>query len=359
MFKPTSLVVLGLFSSAVAQLNTLAQAAGKKYFGTATDNPELSNTSYVAQLRNTADFHQLTPANSMKWDATEPSRGIFTFQGGDQIVSLAELNGQLVRGLYQARFFLIKSLGWFTQVTTVSGTINSLTGSPLAALTMQPSCPLLKPIVVLSSVITAEKFVGLPCTLLSWDVINEPFNDDGTFRESVFFSTTGTSYITTALRAARAADSQAKLYINDFNIEGRGPKSTAMAQLVKQLQADRVPIDGIGIQGHLIVGEVPPTFAQNLQDLASLGVEVAITELDIRMTLPATPELLAQQKADYETVIAACKAVDGCVGVTLWDWTDKFSWVPGAFAGEGVACPWDENFVRKPAFQGIVIGWVF
>lgn len=44
----------------VAQLNTLAQAAGKKYFGTATDNGELLNTAYVAQLQNTQDFHQLT-----------------------------------------------------------------------------------------------------------------------------------------------------------------------------------------------------------------------------------------------------------------------------------------------------------
>lgn len=44
----------------VAQLNTLAQSAGKKYFGTATDNSELSNTGYLAQLENTQDFHQLT-----------------------------------------------------------------------------------------------------------------------------------------------------------------------------------------------------------------------------------------------------------------------------------------------------------
>jgi GH35 family endo-1,4-beta-xylanase len=66
---------------------------------------------------------------------------------------------------------------------------------------------------------------------VSWDVINgmsrsslyaatnnhgigtEPFNDDGTFRESVFFTTTGTSYIATALIAARAADPAAKLYV--------------------------------------------------------------------------------------------------------------------------------------------------
>ena len=52
-------------------------------------------------------------------------------------------------------------------------------------------------------------------------------------------------------------------------------------------------------------------------------VQVAITELDIRMTLPATDALLAQQKTDYETVIKACNAVPKCIGVTIWDYTDK------------------------------------
>lgn len=134
-----------------------------------------------------------------------------------------------------------------------------------------------------------------------------------------------------------------------------------MFNLVKQLKKDRVPIDGIGIQGHLIVGELPTTIKENLEAFTSLGVEVAITELDIRMNLPVTDALLAQQKADYETVVSACKAVKGCIGVTIWDWTDKvwllhnlrinmfltrmpikYSWVPGVFAGQGAACPWDE-----------------
>jgi GH35 family endo-1,4-beta-xylanase len=53
------------------------------------------------------------------------------------------------------------------------------------------------------------------------------------------------------------------------------------------------------------------------------GVEVAITELDIRMTLPSTPALLAQQQTDYQNVIATCKNVAGCVGVMIWDYIDK------------------------------------
>lgn len=179
---------------------------------------------------------------------------------------------------------------------------------------------------------------------------SEPFNDDGTWRTDVFYNTLGTSYVGLALTAARAADPAAKLYINDYNIEGTGElclthlcyassqcrifpqpagaKSTAMVNLVTSLKAAGTPIDGIGIQGHLIVGEVPTTLQANIEQFVALGVEVAITELDIRMTLPATDALLAQQKADYEYVITACNNVAGCIGVTIWDYTDKVRILP-------------------------------
>ncbi|KAH9914884.1 uncharacterized protein BXZ73DRAFT_81497 [Epithele typhae] len=76
-------------TSTVTSLNKLAQAAGKKYFGSATNNPELTNTAYVAILSETSEFGHITPGNSMKWaddhrqDATEPSWGTFTFTNGD------------------------------------------------------------------------------------------------------------------------------------------------------------------------------------------------------------------------------------------------------------------------------------
>ena len=149
-----------------------------------------------------------------------------------------------------------------------------------------------------------------------------------------------------------------------------------MKNLVRTLKSQGVPIDGIGVQAHLIVGQLPPNIKENLQAFTKLGVEVALTELDIRMNLPATPALLEQQKKDYETVVSACKAVRGCVGVTVWDFTDKYSWVPSTFPGQGAPCPWDEvwlslvlqlklelmrsslqNLVKKPAFDGIAIGF--
>ena len=71
------------------------------------------------------------------------------------------------------------------------------------------------------------------------------------------------------------------------------------------------------------MGEVPTTLVENMREFVALGVEVAITELDVRMTLPETAALLEQQKADYQTVVSACQAVPQCVGITIWDFTDK------------------------------------
>ncbi|KAJ7126332.1 glycoside hydrolase superfamily [Mycena epipterygia] len=304
-------------------LNTLAKAnAGKLYFGSATDNPELPDTAYVAILQNNAQFGQITPGNSMKWDATEPSNGVFDFSGGDVIASFAKANGQILRG---------HNLAWYNQLPAWINTIP--TTEVGAALTTH-----------VTTVVDA------------WDVINEPFNDDGTWREYVFFNSLGSNYVSMALTAARAADPAAKLYINDYNIETAGAKATAMLNLVKELQAANIPIDGIGMESHLIVGEVPAasSFISNWEQFTALGIEIAVTELDIRMTLPATTALLAQQQTDYNSVVSACKAVAKCVGVTIWDYTDKYSWVPSTFSGQGEACPWDLNLVEKPAYNGIV-----
>jgi len=159
----------------------------------------------------------------------------------------------------------------------------------------------------------------------AWDVVNEALNDNGTFRTDVFYNVLGEDYIRIAFETAAAADPDAKLYYNDYNIESAGAKSTAALNIVKTLQAAGTKIDGVGFQSHFIVGETPSKAAQvsNLETFTALGVEVALTELDIRMTLPSTTALLTQQSTDYENTVAACVAVSGCVGVTVWDFDDK------------------------------------
>ncbi|WP_225993101.1 endo-1,4-beta-xylanase [Actinomadura rudentiformis] len=307
-------------------LGELAAAKGR-YFGSATDNPELTDAPYVAILGS--EFNSITPGNSLKWEATEPQRGQFTFAKGDEVVALGQRNGQMVRG---------HTLVWHSQLPDWV----SNGGFPAAELRS-----------ILRNHVTtvASHYKG---KVAHWDVVNEPFNEDGTFRDSVFYRTLGESYIADALRAARAADPGAKLYINDYNTDGLGAKSDGMYNLVKSLKAQGVPIDGVGFQGHLALQYgFPNRMQENLQRFADLGVDVAITELDIRMILPADATKLATQATWYSDVTKACLAVSRCVGITVWDYTDKYSWIPGVFPGEGAALPYDENLRPKPAYAAL------
>ncbi|EIW54190.1 endo-1,4-beta xylanase [Trametes versicolor FP-101664 SS1] len=317
----------------ISGLNLAAKSARKLYLGTATNSEQWNDTTYLNILKSNAEFGQVTPANVMKWFATEPEEGVFTFQDGDIIADFTEKTGKLLRG---------HNCVWHNQLPDwlETGTFSA----PELAFIVSRHCFNL-----------VNHYQG---HVYSWDVINEAFNDDGTFRSDIFFNTLNTTYIPLALYAARAADPKAKLYINDFNIEGIGAKSDALKSLIKDLKSQNVPIDGVGLQSHFEVGGVPPTLQQNMEEFVALGLEVAITELDIRFTaLPPTAAGIAQQKADYETVVAACNAVPKCVGVTLWDFTDKYSWIPGTFPGQGDACPWTDEFVKRPAYQGIIEGF--
>ena len=125
-------------------------------------------------------------------------------------------------------------------------------------------------------------------------------------------------------------------------------------RLVKQAG---VRIDGVGMQAHLIVGQSPSkdTLVAVMQSYLDAGAtEVAFTELDIRhSSLPPSSAALARQGDDFAAVTEACLAVDACVGITTWGFTDAHSWVPGTFPGTGDALIYDSNYRKKPAYYSI------
>lgn len=85
-----------------------------------------------------------------------------------------------------------------------------------------------------------------------------------------------------------------------------------------------------------------------------MGVEVAYTEVDIRHeSLPPSDDALATQGNDYANVIGSCLDTEGCVGVTIWGFTDKYSWVPDTFPGSGAALLYDDSFNKKPAWTSV------
>ncbi|KAK4164724.1 glycoside hydrolase superfamily [Cladorrhinum sp. PSN259] len=315
-----------------AQLNDLAVRAGLKYFGTALREGSLnSDATYRRILSDKSEFGQLVPENGQKWDATEPSRGSFSFSNGDITANAAKANGQGLR---------CHTLVWHSQlpnwVSSGSWTKATLTS------------------VMETHISNVMGHYKGQC--YAWDVVNEAINDDGTWRDSVFYRTFGTDFLPLSFNLAKKYDPNTKLYYNDYNLEYNQAKTDRAVEVVRIIQAAGAPIDGVGFQAHLIVGSTPSraNLATVLRRFTSLGVEVAYTELDIRHErLPANSAAQVTQGNDFANVVGSCLDVAGCVGVTVWSFTDKYSWVPSTFNGAGDALIYDSNFNKKAAWTSI------
>lgn len=310
---------------------TLRQAAAELgiHVGSAVSFTALSNDASYAQILG-QQFSAITPENEMKWGPLEPQQGVFNYAPADAEVQFAEQHHQLVRG---------HNLVWHSQLPSwVTG--GSFTNAQLAELLKQ-------------HIFTeAGHFRG---KIWQWDVVNEPLNEDGTLRSTIWLNALGPNYIADALRWTHRADPHAKLFINDYNIEGLGAKSDGMYALVKSLKAQHVPIDGVGFETHLgLQYGLPSMIQQNFQRFADLGLQVDITEMDVRMILPTTLALLATQASVYAQLMQDCIAVRACVDFTVWEYTDKYSWIPGFFKGQGAADIYDENLAPKPAYFALI-----
>lgn len=308
---------------------TLKQKFAKynRYFGTATDVSSFNSPNLMALIGQ--QFSALTPENQMKWSEIErlPGRPIWT--ASDQLVDFARRHQQIIRG---------HTLVWHKQLPT------------WLALSFANADELET---ILKRHIREEvgHFAG---KIYAWDVINEPLSDSGEFRKSIWFSVLGSHYIETALRTAHVADPNAKLYINEFDVSSDNAKMMGLLRLLNELKRADVPIDGVGIQGHFAVGEVPNNFARDLAEFAALDLDVAITELDIRIEGPPDAEKLQRQAEDYKTIADACLQVPRCVGITTWGVTDARSWIPKAYPGRGHALLFDENLEPKPAYEKLM-----
>jgi uncharacterized protein (TIGR03437 family) len=206
--------------------------------------------------------------------------------------------------------------------------------------------------------------------VFAWDVVNEAVSDTqgstGTaLKDSIWYNqpgigTTGTGYVEQAFRWAHAADPNALLFYNDYNIEDSGAKFNAVYAMVKDFVARGVPINGVGIQMHLPESGFPSTagLTKNIQQLTALGLQVHITEMDVRIPVDssgnATAADLQTQAQTYQRILTVCLQNPGCTAFQTWGFTDKHSWIPGSYPGFGAALPFDANYQPKPAFNSLI-----
>jgi endo-1,4-beta-xylanase len=323
---------------AEGRLNYWAKKAGLLYFGAATDSPgqreraglEEAYPQYDAIFADDDTFGQTTPTNGQKWLFTEPEQGVFNWTEGEIVSSLAEEQDKILR---------CHALVWHSQLAPWVEEKTDWTPETLTA----------------AIKLHIQKVAGhWKGRCYAWDVVNEALEDDGTWRQSVFYKVLGTDYIKIAFEEAAKVDPEAKLYYNDYNLERPGRKSAATVKLVKMLQDDGIRIDGVGMQAHTIAGRSPSIddYIAVIDSYAETGVEVALTELDIRIQLPLNETNLEWQKADYRAAVGGCAQSPACVGITLWDFYDPFSWVPYVFEGQGAALLWFDDFTPHPAYYG-------
>ncbi|MEU6859533.1 endo-1,4-beta-xylanase [Glycomyces sp. NPDC046736] len=324
----TAALGLGLstqFASAQTTLRGAADELGKD-IGVAVNYNLLQND---ATYRNTVatEFNSLTAENAMKMDALQPSQGNFTFAQGDAIVDFAQANNQTVHG---------HTLVWHSQSPSW---VQNLSGTALQTAMVDH----------INTVM--DHYEG---DVQSWDVVNEVVSDNnGALRDSFWLRGLGEGYITTAFQTARAADPSVDLYMNDYSIDGINAKSDKTYEIAQGLAAQNL-IDGVGFQAHLILGQVPSNMEANLQRFVDLGLKVRVTELDIRIQMPADASELQQQANDYRRVTEICAALADCSGVTVWGLRDGDSWVPDVFPGEGAPLLFNDDYSKKPAYDAVL-----
>jgi endo-1,4-beta-xylanase len=329
---------------ASASLRDLAAGVGLR-FGSALIPQDIETPSYAAIAGS--QFSVVTPGNGMKWQIVEPEQGVYDWSQADELVNFAHANGQLIRG---------HTLCWHNQLPDwlTTGVANgSISSAQLREL--------------LHNHITVEvsRYRG---RIWQWDVCNEFFTDTSPSEldpTNWWIVNAGPDIIPSAFEWAHAADPNALLFYNDYNIggeDGTNAKSDAVYAYVQQLLADGVPIHGVGNQGHLDTqyGWNPALLRQDLERYASLGLVVAITEADVRTfvnnaTDQVPTDSLAQfaQPYEYSEMLKAALAVPQCISFTVWGFTDSDSWVPGTFAGEGYAAIYDVNQQPKAAYYAL------
>jgi endo-1,4-beta-xylanase len=297
-------------------------------------------------------FNSLTPENVMKPGSIHPAEDHYNWTGADEIVNFGQKHHLKVRG---------HTLCWHQQIGDwffKDGDGNTVTKEKLLQRLKEH----------ITSVVSRYKG-----NVYAWDVVNEAISDDSTqfLRDSPWFNICGEDFIEKAFTYAHEADPDAQLFYNEYNAE-RPEKRERIYRLLKRLVGKKVPIYGVGLQGHWSVFEPSEVDLRNaIEKFSSLGLKIQITELDVsiykweklyRERRPDdrdlfTPELEQMQVEKYNMVFKVFRENKNVItGVTFWNISDKHSWLDTypVMGRKNYPLLFDQHLEPKRAFWEIV-----
>lgn len=265
------------------------------------------------------EFNLVTTENSLKWDRLNPLPGKFRWAQADNLVAHAKARRQAVHG---------HTLIWHRQLPTW----------------IRLSDPADRETHMREFIERVLTRYGNDIPI--WDVVNEALEEDGTFRQSIWFDAMGAQFIDTAFRQARASAPNATLIYNDYDVSWAGPKADGLIALMQSMKDANTPVDGVGFQMHLDADfdrydEVTTIF----QTIADLDLDIYITELDVSIRDGQTEE---QQAKVFADVLSVCLTQPRCKAYQTWGFTDQYSW-----RAELNPLILDKRYQIKPAYLAL------
>ncbi|MGB3800005.1 MAG: endo-1,4-beta-xylanase [Lewinella sp.] len=344
-------------TDAVTTPPSLAEVyADNFYIGAAINTWQITGQD-TASLRVLArEFNSITPENVMKWENIQPGPDSFAWEASDAYVELGERQDKWIIG---------HTLVWHSQAPDY---VNQTTEPDQLRRYMEEHIRAV-----------AGRYAG---RINGWDVLNEALNEDGSYRESVFYKVLGEQYILDAYRIAAEAAPDAELYYNDYNLNNPEKRKGAV-RIVNLLKENGLRIDGVGMQGHYNLNGPPIEEVEaSIEAYAATGAKVMITELDLTV-LPNPWDLqgadvnqnfeeseamnpyaggipdsvsnkLAERYADLFRLFL--KHDDAITRVTLWGVNDAQSWLNGWPIRGRTNYPllFDRESVPKEAYRSVV-----
>lgn len=346
--RPLVAAVLAVSLAGSLETNAGAQSAGLRDaadatgidFGAAVTVAALGDDAYRQLLVD--NVNMVSTVAELDMATVQPRPGAFDFGPADAVVDFAVEHGLTVRG-----HALIGGGRLPEWVTNGSWTADSLT-------------EVLRTHV---SEVVGRYAERNPGVVTEWDVVEEAFLPDGSRRPTIWQQVIGDGHVAVAFEAARAADPDALLYYDDFYddlavtqdavandvaiVPGATaersqcadiPKCVAVEAMISSLTASGVPVDGVGVQAHLLSPD-PLDLGTFSAWIEGLGLGWAVTEFDVPVpaTEVANPDTLAFQAETYRAALQSCVDAEGCDTFVTWGITDRLPPTPdttgGAFGG--------------------------